>query len=68
MCPAMCFILGKVSTKDPASIKYQEFNLHTLITIECYAINTEEYVSGLTGERHTETLFIGRSSSRRYLL
>ena len=67
MCPAMCFILGKVSTKDPASIKYQEFNLHTLITIECYAINTEEYLSGLKGELHNETLIIGRSPARRYL-
>lgn len=67
MCSAMCFILGKVSTKDSASIKYQEFNLHTLKTTEYYAISIEDYFSGLKGELHNETLIIGRGPACRYL-
>ncbi|XP_021076769.1 DPH3 homolog [Mus pahari] len=49
--------MGKVSTKDPASIKYQKFNLHTLMTIECYAINAEDYFSGLKAVFHEDYQF-----------
>lgn len=67
MCPAMCFILGKLPTKDPASIKQPECYLHILLTMEYYAINTKDYFSGLKGKMHNEALIISRGPACRYL-